>query len=148
MLTENDVVKAVASYLASKGYRVDSELSTVERGIDIDAVHLKTGKRLLVEAKGATSSKKGTSRFGKPFDRGQATVHVSRALYSVARLQQRHFDEGAKVAMAFPSDAQHRELVEAITLPLNALDIAVFFVRDDLSVLLQTGSKSSNTHMR
>jgi len=77
MLTENDVIQAVSLHLKSEGYRIDKVCSTSsERGVDIVATHPKTGKRLLVEAKGATSSKDGTARFGKVFNRGQA-----RAMY-------------------------------------------------------------------
>ncbi len=43
MLTENDVVQAVAGHLATEGYRIDKALSTIERGVDIVAVHLATG---------------------------------------------------------------------------------------------------------
>ena len=142
MLTENDVVKAVASYLTSRGYRVDKECSTIERGIDIDAFHSKNGKRLLIEAKGATSSKTGTSRFGKPFDRGQATVHVSRAFYSVVKLRQQHSNEDVRVAMAFPDNVHHRDLIDAIRLSLDLLDIEVYFVSEDLSVTTLSNAES------
>lgn len=64
MLTENEIIEALAEHLREDGYRVDKQLTTLEQGIDIDAVHLATGRRLLVEAKGGTSSKDGTARFG------------------------------------------------------------------------------------
>ncbi len=69
MLTENDVVRAVAHYLSQDGYEIVSQLSTLEHGIDIEAVSVKSGKRLLAEAKGGTSSKQTTRRFGKPFSK-------------------------------------------------------------------------------
>ena len=128
MLTENDVVQAVARHLATEGYRVDKVLSTVERGVDVVAVHLATDEQLLVEAKGGTSSKAGSACFGKPFTRNQAKTHVSVAFYSAAKLRQRHSTEGARVALAFPDDANHRALVEDISSALGVLRITVFFV--------------------
>ena len=101
MITENDVVRAVADHLKVQGYRIDRQLSTLERGTDIDAVHLSRGERLLVEAKGSTSSKVGSSRFGKPFSLSQAKSHVSVAFYYGATLVQRHAQEGTRVALAF-----------------------------------------------
>lgn len=126
MLTENDVVQAVAGYLEREGYRIVSSLSTSQRGIDIVAEHPSTKKRLLVEAKGGTSSKEGTANYGNPFTSNQAKTHVSVAFYYAAMLQQKH--EGAEVALAFPEDATHRALVEGISSALKLLGVSVFFV--------------------
>jgi hypothetical protein len=87
MLTENDVVQAVAGFLRGESYRIDCERSTVERGVDIVAVHPRSKRRVLVEAKDATSSKSSTARFGKPFTPNQARSYVSVALYCAARLR-------------------------------------------------------------
>lgn len=128
MLIENDVVKAVARHLDSEGYCVEKVLSTVEHGVDIVAVHPETHVRLLVEAKGGTSSKKASARFGKPFTRNQAKTHVAVALYYAAMLRQEYSSEGARVALAFPDDKNHTELVEDISSALRVLQITAFFV--------------------
>lgn len=128
MLTENDVVQAVAGYLKGEGYRIVSSLSTSQRGIDIVAEHPSTKKRLLVEAKGGTSSKEGTANYGNPFTSNQAKTHVSVAFYCAAMLRQKHSSEGAEVALAFPEDATHRALVEGISSALKLLGVSVFFV--------------------
>ncbi len=133
-MTENDVVEAVAKHLTLNGYRVDRQLTTIEQGIDIEAVHLATGRRLLVEAKGGTSSKEATNRFGKPFSRNQARSHVSVALYCAARLRQEYGSESAKIALALPDDESHRSLVEKISESLRQLEIAVFLVAEDRTV--------------
>ena len=121
-------LQAVADHLATEGYRIDKVLSTVERSVDIVAVHPATGRRLLVEAKGGTSSKAASARFGKPFDSKQAKSHVSVAFYYAAKLLQQHSPEGAQVALALPDDANHRALVEDISSALRVLRISVFFV--------------------
>lgn len=93
MLTENEIIEALAEHLRQDGYRIDKQLTTLEQGIDIDAVHLATGRRLLVEAKGGTSSKDGTPRFGKPFSPNQAKSHVAVAFYCGAEMLQAYASE-------------------------------------------------------
>jgi hypothetical protein len=66
--------------LGTMGCEVTQRLSTTEIGIDIVAMDPKSGQHYYVEAKVNTSSKEGTSRFGKPnkasqvFDR--VAIHV------------------------------------------------------------------------
>ena len=131
MLTENDVVTAVAKHLTTRGYCIVNALTTVERGIDIVAKRQPTGETLFVEAKGGTSSKKGTARFGKPFTRNQAKSHVSVALYFAAKLYHRHSSENVKVALALPDDLVHCGLVDDISSVLSMLGVGVFFVGAD-----------------
>lgn len=127
-MTENDVVQAVAAHLVTEGYRIAEAHTTDERGVDIVAVHPVTAERLFVEAKGGTSSKEETARFGKPFTRNQAKSHVSVAFYYAAKLRQQHSTHDVRVAMAFPDDSNHRALVNDISNSLGLLGIAVFFV--------------------
>jgi len=130
-LTENDVVEAVAAYLKTQGYNIEQALTTEKRGIDIVARHCVTDEWLFVEAKGGTSSKEKTSRFGKPFTSNQAKTHVSVALYFAAKLYHYHSSENVKVALALPGDLVHRGLIDDIRSVLDALSISVFFVGDD-----------------
>jgi Holliday junction resolvase-like predicted endonuclease len=134
MLTENDVVQAVADYLRVQGYRIDKQLSTTQRGIDIEATHPQTGRVMLVEAKGGTSSKKGTRRYGSVFTRNQARSHVSVALYAAARMYESVADSNIDIALAFPDDVNHRDLLKAISRSLRALGITVFLVEAGLEV--------------
>ena len=82
MLTENDVVEAVARHLKDGGWQIEDTKSTDQRGHDIVAA--RDGTVLAVEAKGGTSSKRGTHRHGLPFNSGQKRSHVSVALYKAA----------------------------------------------------------------
>ena len=81
MLTENDVVDAVCEHLIQNGFTIQNQLTTRERGIDIVALNPATGAETLIEAKGETSSKGHTKRFGKPFHSAQVKVHVAEAFY-------------------------------------------------------------------
>lgn len=136
MLTENDIVQAVAKYLEGIGFRIESALSTQEHGIDIVAEHPVTKKRVLVEAKGGTSSKIGSKRYGKPFSLNQAKTHVSVAFYWAAKLRENFLSQPAdvEIALAFPTDDAHRRLVENIYSALSTLGITVFFVDEDRQV--------------
>ncbi len=136
MLTENDVVQAVVSYLKGEGYRIISALSTSQRGIDIVAEHPATKKQLLVEAKGGTSSKEGTANYGNPFTSNQAKTHVSVAFYYAAMLRQKHSASGAEIALAFPEDKVHRMLIEGISSALSVLGVSVFFVDSSRRVMV------------
>jgi len=134
VLTENEIVQTLVEYLSREGYRIDKQLTTLEQGIDIDAIHLATGRRLLIEAKGGTSSKEGTARFGKPFSTNQAKSHVAVAFYCGAKMLQRYTSESAQVALAFPDDKNHRGFVESISAALRRLGITVYFVEHNRNV--------------
>jgi hypothetical protein len=131
VLTENDVVNAVGEHLTRTGYRVERKLSTSEHGIDIEAVYIATKRRLLIEAKGGTSSKETTNRFGKPFNQNQAKGHIAVAFYRAAKLRQDYASEDAAVAIALPDDKLHRIIIERISDALRQLEIGVFFVSED-----------------
>jgi len=127
MLTENDVVDAVVNRLSEDGWCVVSTSNTNERGHDILAT--KGGTTLAIEAKGGTSSKTGSRRYGKEFNSGQRLSHVSRALYKAASV----FSAGQyRAGIALP--ATHLKFVMEIRAALEALDVSVFLVEDDGAV--------------
>lgn len=128
MLTENDVVDAVSEYLKQRGFQIIQTCSTKQRGVDIVAEYPATKEKLLVEAKGGTSSKAGTANFGKPFTLNQVKTHVSVAFYHAAMLLQKHSNEPVRIALAFPDDELHHRRVKSIASVLGALGIIVFFV--------------------
>lgn len=133
-LTENDVVAAVCRYLEEKGAQITTRASTLERGPDIVAV---IGDReMTVEAKGETSSKPGSNRYGKRFSSSQVRVHVARAFFTATAAT----GDGTRLsAMAFPDTPMHRGRVEEIAYGIEVLDLGVFWVSDDGSVELDAG---------
>lgn len=129
MLTEDDVIMAVAKHLEDAGWQIKEIKSTKERGRDLLAI--KDGGSLAVEAKGGTSSKPRTSRYGKPFTNSQKVNHVAMAFHTAARV----FSSGQHQAgIAFPADDGHRKLVDDIAPALETLGVAVFLVADDHTV--------------
>lgn len=127
MLTENNIIENVIKKLSTLGFQLIQKSSTQERGFDI--VMRKNNKTIYVEAKGETSSKDTTARYGKPFDSAQIRVHVSEALYKALEVLAIHdSSENVMASMAFPNTANHRRLVENIKRVLVNLKIIVFFV--------------------
>lgn len=122
-LTENDVVKAVRTHLEAAGWTTHG-ISTAERGVDIIATQ--GSRRMEIEAKGATSSKAGTRRYGLGFTPNQVRSHVSVALYTAAAVTSRN--DKCRAALALPDDAAHRAVVARIGPALKRLEIAVFWV--------------------
>ncbi|ELC8401459.1 hypothetical protein QYB42_001552 [Clostridium perfringens] len=136
MLTENDVVDCVVSYLKSKEFIIDSMCNTMQKGIDI--VANKNGKKILVEAKGATTSK-DTNRKGKAFSRNQINSHISRAVFKA--LQMKEEQENAIIAIALPYTKNHLKIIKTVKKQLNLLDIIVIWF-DGLNVLIDGNNKN------
>jgi hypothetical protein len=127
MLTENDVISILTNYLTNQGYRILKASNTAERGIDLIAEN--NDHCLYIEAKGETSSKKHTVRYGAPFTGNQIKSHVSRALLA-AMMVLDHADEDSKIVagIALPDNMEHRALVKKILKPVTVLGIRLFWV--------------------
>ena len=125
MLNENDVIEAICAYLPSLGYTVAGKKKTTQRGKDIVAVH-SSGTKLFVEAKGETSSKRKSARYGKPFTPSQLFDHTAKALYTATKL--RCLYPQHQVALAFPAHAPIRTLTMPIMSALALLCIDVLWV--------------------
>jgi hypothetical protein len=133
MLYEDDVVTAVVGYLGDRGWTVESTALATEHGDDIVATKL--ARRLIVEAKGAGSSKPGTSRFGQLFTGNQVKTHVSVAIFRALTVTS---SGQALAAVAFPDNAHHRALIDRVALALARAGVAIFWVTDEGVVEIDT----------
>ncbi len=129
-MTESQIISAVRRFLESNGFQVTRTLSEVEHGIDIEAIAPDRVSNVSIEAKGETSSKVGTARFGKPFNSGQVFDHVSKAFYCAAR----DSSIGLLAGVAFPHNEVHVKCVDKILPALKKLGIEVFWVHPDGTV--------------
>jgi hypothetical protein len=135
VLTENDVVDAVCEFLVAADAEITERATTMQRGPDIVAT---LGARsLIVEAKGATSSKSETNRFGKRFGRGQVGHHVARAFFTCAALVGDRADPTRLAAMALPDGALHRAFADHINVAREKLGIGLFWVDGNKKVQLE-----------
>ncbi len=128
MITENDVVERVTAYLIRRNWRIVSSASTSEHGPDIVA-RSDAGREIWVEAKGQTSSKEGTRRYGKEFNRNQKEDSLGRALLKCCQLVSERTD--LVVALALPSDDVNSELISRISPALQRLRVISFLVNED-----------------
>ena len=121
---EMDVIDAVCSYLRSRGYNIRRRVKKVtDKGNDIEAI-APDCTELYIEAKGSTSSRKGSARYGKEFNNNQKTDHVAKAVFKALS-----YVSGKKLGgIALPDDHEHREIVKEVELALKQVGIRVFFV--------------------
>ena len=123
------VIDAVIDHLQKAGWTIESRSHADERGEDIVAV--RSGQKLVVEAKGAGSSKSGTNRYGLPFSKGQVFDHVGKAVLKALRVVGR---ERTVAGIALPDNAYHRSEIGKVYEALNRLGVAVFWVTADKKV--------------
>lgn len=126
MLDENDVIEALAAHLQREGYEIIQRLHTTEKGIDLVAVRT-SGVRLHVEAKGGTSSKEGSNRFGKPYTQSQVFDRVSKGFYSAVALRAK-IPSSDEVALAVPDTPVFRKYLVPIAGISSNLNIQIILV--------------------
>jgi hypothetical protein len=130
LLNENEVVDAVAVYLEKNGYAIEQALHGHQRGVDIIARHVDRGV-IYVEAKGGTSSRVGSAKYGKPMTLVEVRINVAEAFYTAAVAATGHADDserGFSAAVAFHDDDRHRRFVDPLRGALDELRVSVFWV--------------------
>ena len=133
LLNENEVVDAIAVHLASCGWEVHQALHGHQRGVDIRATG-PDGTHLVVEAKGGTSSRPGSAKYGKPMSPGEVRINIAEAFYTAAvALTQ---PAVGRSAMGFHDDERHRRFTDPLVAAARALGIGIFWVGDDRQVHL------------
>lgn len=120
------------AFIVARGWTIQSTAHANELGDDIDA--LKDGQRLLVEAKGAGSSKATTKRYGQLFTGNQVGSHIGVAVVRALRWVSSGI---AYPALALPDNRHHRDRVNAIAPALAQVRIGIFWVSDNHEVTLQ-----------
>ncbi len=127
-MDENVVVANVCKRLETMGCAVTQRLSTTDRGIDIVAVDPRNGQFYYVEAKGNTSSKEGSNRFGKPYKASQVFDRVAKGVYTCLKLRAEHTDqESQHIVLAVPDTARFRRYLTPVLESLQKAGIEVWF---------------------
>jgi len=134
VLDENQVVKAVCKYLERDGYSILEFRSTIQKGVDIVAKNKRNGSIIAIEAKGGTSSRNGSARYGRPYSATQVFDRVAKGVYTAMLHLCERPNQCKQVGLAFPDTWTFRKYLEPL-LPLFAkLQIAVFLVSASESV--------------
>lgn len=128
MLTENKVVDLVCAQLELDGFTISQRLDTTQTGIDIVA-ESRTGTKCFVEAKGATSSKESTKRYGIEFNKSQVKTHIGMALVAAFKIREDHPNHESIIAL--PNNASHRELIESMSTPIRASGVKVWLIDEE-----------------
>lgn len=126
MLMEDEVIDAVRDHLIEQGWTVLSRARAVQHGDDL--VAKRDHVRFEIEAKGASSSKPGSGRYGMPFSKAQVFDHVAKAVLKALRVISRG---DARAGIAFPDNADHRAEITRVANALGQLRVTVFWVSDD-----------------
>jgi hypothetical protein len=134
MLDENDVVKAVVEHLKQQGFMVQF-LHTTQRGIDIIANHRISGELIFVEAKGGTSSRVGSPRYGKVYDKSQVFDRVAKGIYTLLQMHGNRKNDNDEFALAVPDTLLFNEYLKPIKDSLNTLGLKVFLVNESKEVV-------------
>jgi len=128
VLNEENVVDAVCGYFGRRGLIVTQKLRTTQRGTDIIAERQRDGRKILVEAKGDTSTRPGTSRHGKPFTASQIRTHTGVALLKAAELLQLNGRARTTVCIAVPDSDRQRRVFRGIDGCLRQLGVTLLLV--------------------
>lgn len=129
LFDEKKVIVAVCNKIG-KAYKTEQNYPP-RRGYDIIAT--KKGRpsfKFYIEAKGETSSRRGSERFGKPFDGAQVRSHFAKAFYKAAETLTHSLNkkEVVRVGIALPDNERYRSLVRKVEPVLENLRIVVFWV--------------------
>jgi len=133
-MDENDVIAAVCPYLERQGYRIIHQCTTTQHGVDIIAERTDSGKKMYVEAKGGTSSRAGSARYGKPYTRNQIFDRVSKGVFTGLQMRQEH-PKPDEIVLAFPELKSVHDYLDSVHALLKQLEIIVVLVRDDNQVM-------------
>ena len=128
--TENQVIESLKIALISRGWKIVAFATTMEHGVDLHAP--RSGKTLRIEAKGNTSSKEGSKRYGELQKPNQHFIQVATALLKCAELKSA--EPEAYVAIAVPLHSRMQGRIERIEPVLKAADLAVLWVAGDGTV--------------
>ena len=125
MLDENEVVEILAKHLSEQGYEIKQKLSTKQKGIDVIAQ--KGNECLMIEAKGETSSREGSQRYGKPYTASQVFDRVAKGVYTAIKTAEESASHEVS-CLAFPDSKLFREYLSSVISPLKTVGIVVFMV--------------------
>ena len=134
MLYESTVINTVCEFFKEQKFLIEQQLSETQKGDDIIAVAPDNSYRLYIEAKGETSSKENSNKFGNSFDKKQVKNHVAVAFFRAAQMMKRRETLPIYVGIALPKNFNHECMIAQIEHALKILNIEVFWVNSDKKI--------------
>lgn len=138
-LCEDDVCEIIAQWFGERDFDV-TWLPAGKQGIDIDALHRRTGQRWVIEAKGATTSKRQSPTYGREYDQNGAYARVSQAYWMASRWTSLSKYRDANIGIAIPSTYHFDNHSRGIENACRLLGIGIFRVYPDESIEVLPGS--------
>jgi Holliday junction resolvase-like predicted endonuclease len=130
-MDENAVVNVACKRLEAQGFIITQRCSTTERGIDIIAEDSSTGRKLLVEAKGGTSSKESSVSFGIAYNSNKVRHQVAMGVFTCIKLRAEYPDRSRySVMLAVPDSPLFRTYLEPVLAELKRIDVESIFVTE------------------
>lgn len=102
VLNEDNVANAVGRWLEERGFEV-RVITSKQRGYDIDARHPASDVRWVIEAKGATSSKPESRRYGQEGGSAGAYFGTAAAFHNAVAWTGREELKAANIGLALPA---------------------------------------------
>jgi hypothetical protein len=149
MLDENQIIDIVCHYYENKGYTILQKLNTHEKGIDIIVKDDKTGKKMLIEAKGGTSSFIGSNRYGKPYTKSQVFDRVSKGIYTLLQIfSEYEHEENIEAAIAFADTEWFREYLNKIKPVIEKMNLNILMVGEnrEINSLINSHIQNKSNH--
>lgn len=127
MLDENQVIRVLCNHLTKQGYKIEQQLKTSEKGIDVIARDSRKNRTLLIEAKGGTSSRKGSPRYGRPYTTSQKFDRAAKGVYTAIKTAS-NLGRREISCLAVPEDEMFHQYLDPILPLMSRLGIRIFFV--------------------
>lgn len=127
-MDENEVVDSVCLRLKDMGFTIKKRCTTTDRGIDVVAESPNGGERYLVEAKGGTSSREGSARFGKPYTQSQVFDRVANGVFTCLEMRAGNPScRNTHVVLAVPDQSRFHIYLGPVLEQLRVAGIEVWF---------------------
>ena len=127
-MDEDAVVESVCGRLVALGCHIDKRCTTKEHGIDVIAHSLTNGHKFYVEAKGGTSSRKGSARFDMPYSQSQVFNRVAKGVFTCLELRAEYPSrEIEHVILAIPDTKDFHKYLDPVMRQLKDAGIEVWF---------------------
>ena len=133
-LNENQVVDAVCEFLESNGAAVEQRCTTKQKGTDIVARRPGSAHKLLIEAKGGTSTDPSSKKYGEDYVSKKVYDVVAKAFYGGICLRSDPEHEGDEVALAFPLTDLFLRYVKPLAPALVKMNIGLILVSPDRAI--------------
>lgn len=133
-MDENEVIAGICAHLIASGCHVEQRLHTTERGIDIIAREPESHRRILIEAKGGTSSRIGSERYGRPYTQTQVFDRAGKGIFTALKMRADHSEEDVLCVLATPDTQWFRMYLAKVALLVKPLGIEVWLLSSDGSV--------------